>query len=132
MKQKKLQDSKINVLSGYLEESSFSCLHPSISSSFQSCNKLPSLFLVQRNGISLSPFYCRYCSLLFSGISPCVAGRYKDREIRHCCRLLPAEWVQMHLVTNSLLQRSHLAQNKHPGHSKKAAFLPAARPQPYS
>jgi len=53
-------------------------------------------------------------------------------DIPHCCRLLPAEWVQMQLGIQSLLQRSHLAQNKHPDHSKKAAFLPAAQPQPYS
>lgn len=65
--------------------------------------------------------------------APCfTAGKYKDRDIPCHCRLLPAEWVQMHLVIQSLLQKPHLAEKAHPGHSKKVAFLSAAHLQPHS
>lgn len=63
----------------------------------------------------------------------CVdTGLCSSQESPHHCRPLPAECLQMYLATQSLLQRSQLAVNKHLGHCKKAAFLTAAEPQPNS
>lgn len=128
---------KLSVLSNYLEKSSSlqSLLDPSVSGSFQSCNKLPSPFLAHRNGFSLSPLQWRHCSLLFSGISCCAAGRAKDRDIPHYCRFLPADQVCMPLVNPVCIAevspspeqaaRIHRIQ-------QEGSFLLAAQPQPYS
>lgn len=122
IQQKKLQDSKLRSSLAYWRRapSLQSLLHPSISVSFQSCNKLPSPFLAHRNGFSLSPLQWRHYSLLFSGMSYCTAGRSKDRDIPHCCRLLPADINNLSSSNGGF----HVSLSSPPGNPDSGAINP--------